>query len=68
MSGDQTSVVSSGMLTNRLRSESPVPGLLDSPVQTLATAAPGDRGGVHVTNVSYSRKLRTMAPPCSLVL
>ena len=68
MSGDQTSVMSSGMLTNRLRSESPVTGLLDSPVQTLATAAPGYRGGVHVINVSYSRKLRTMAPLFSLML
>ena len=70
MSGDQTSVMSSGMLTNRLRSESPVTdtGLLDSPAQTLATAAPGYRGGVYVINVSYSRKLRRVAPPFSLML
>ena len=32
----------------RVRSESPVTGLLDSPVQTLATAAPGYRGGVYM--------------------
>jgi len=68
MSGDQTSVMSSGMLTNRLRSESPVSGLLDSPIQTLATAAPGYRGGVYVINVSYSRQLRRMAPLFSLML
>ena len=63
MSGDQTSVMSSGMLTSRLRSESPVTGLLDSPAQTLATAAPGYRRGVYVINVSYSRQIRRMAPP-----
>jgi len=63
MSGDQTSVMSSGMLINRLRSESPVTRLLDSPVQTLATAAPGYRGGVYVINLTYSRQLRRMAPP-----
>ena len=31
-------------------------------VQTLATAAPGYRGGVYVINVTYSRKLRSVAP------
>ena len=53
MSGYQTSVMSSGMLTNRLRSESPVTGLLDSPVQTLATAAPGYRGGVYMLSSAH---------------
>jgi len=34
--------------------------------QTLATAAPGYRGGV--INVIYSRKLRSVAPPFSIML
>ena len=33
--------------------------------QTLATAAPGYRGGVYVINVTYSRKIRSVAPPFS---
>ena len=37
-------------------------------VQTLATAAPGYRGGVYVINVTYSRKLRNVAPPFSIML
>ena len=36
-------------------------------VQTLATAAPGYRGGVCVINVAYSRKLRSVAPPLSIM-
>ena len=32
-------------------------------VETLATAAPGCRGGVYVINVTYSRKLRSVVPP-----
>ena len=36
--------------------------------QTIATAAPGYRGGVYVINVTYSRKLRTVAPPFSIML
>ena len=34
-------------------------------VQTLATAAPGYRGGVYVINVKYWRKLRSVGPPFS---
>ena len=37
-------------------------------VQTLATAAPGYRGGVYVINVTYSRKLRSVARPFSIML
>ena len=36
-------------------------------VQTLAAAAPGYRGGVYVINVTYSRKLRSVAPPFSIM-
>ena len=37
-------------------------------VQTLATTAPGYRGGVYVINVTYSRKLRSVAPPFYIML
>ena len=37
-------------------------------VQTLATAAPGYRDGVYVINVTYSRKLRSVAPAFSIML
>ena len=36
--------------------------------QTLATTAPGYRGGVDVINVTYSRKHRRVAPPFSIML
>ena len=37
-------------------------------VQTLATAAPGYCGGVYVINITYSRKLCSVAPPFSILL
>ena len=36
--------------------------------QTLATAAPSYRGGVYVINITYSKKLRSVAPPFSIML
>jgi len=37
-------------------------------VQTVATAAQGYRGGVYVINVTYSRKLCSVAPSFSTML